>query len=220
MRCLYFRRLSIVTVAVIGSWNYGQAATIVSNLSEAVDGTGTVYGSGPPQYYAQEFATGSQNMQLADIIAALGDSTQPYTASAELVSNSGGLPSSTVLTTFTVPAISMAYSNLTFTPNSTVALNANTDYWFVLGATGDGEYSWQYTNTLNAALPDYAVSNDGGMTWSVGNPPGPFLIQVDSGAASTVPEPSSFSMIGLLGIGFVAAIGARRFTASRRNRTL
>jgi hypothetical protein len=179
--------------------SYGDV--IVSNLSATVNGTGTVYGSGPPQAYAQGFETGSSSVVLASIIAALGDAAPTFTASAELVADNGGLPSSAVLTTFTVPSIpTSSFADLTFTPNSSVTLSANTDYWFILSASGSGDFKWQYTDTLSASFPNYAVSNNSGATWTIGSPAGPFWMEADSPAP--VPEPSSLVLLisGLLGL--------------------
>jgi hypothetical protein len=181
------------------------ARVIVTNLSDPVTGSGTIYGSGPPQEYAQEFTTGSKRVELGAVTAALGDASGSFTASAELVSNHDGLPGSVVLTRFTVPSIGTSFKDLTFDPKSTVTLAADTNYWFVLAATGTGSYRWDYTSTLKADLPNYAYSNNSGASWKIGSPAGPFLIRVDStastGAAAAVPELSTWTMLAL---GFVA----------------
>ena len=181
------------------------ADAVVTNLSASPAGTGTIYASGPPQSYAQEFTTGGTAVTLSDIIAVLGDASGIFTATASLETNSGDLPSGTVLTTFIVPLIPTGSpADETFIPNASVTLSADTSYWFVLAATGTtGSYQWVYTNTTQANLPNYAVNDGAG--WSIGAPPGPFLIQVDA------PEPSSLllSAIGIFGL-FVA-LGRRRF---------
>lgn len=183
------------------------AAAIVTNLSDLIGGTGTVYGSGPPQSYAQEFTTGATAMTLSDVIAVLGDASGTFTATASLETTSGALPSNTVLTTFTVPSIPAGSpADETFTPNTGVILSANTTYWFVLAATGTGSYQWAYTNTTQANLPNYAVNNGAG--WSIGAPPGPFLVQVDATAA---PEPSSLLLVSAAGVLSLFVALGRRF---------
>jgi hypothetical protein len=198
MRSVLTRSVCAVAVAVLVNVGPAHAGIIVTNLSEPVNGSGGIYAAGPPQAYAQGFTTGSQSVELGTVIADLGEASGTFTASAELLADNSGLPGSTVLTTFTVPTIptgSGNFADVTFTPNSNVLLSADTTYWFALFATGtdtSAVYRWAYTNTTQANLPNYAVSNDGGMTWQVGTPPGPFLIQVNS-----VPEPTSLVLMAL-----------------------
>jgi len=180
-------------------------AAIVTNLSDSVAGTGTIFASGPPQFYAQEFTTGAADVTLAEVIAALGNASGTFTATASLETDSGSLPSDTVLTTFTVPSIPAGSPEQeTFIPNTIVTLSANTNYWFVLAATGDGSYEWDYTNTTHANLPNYAVND--GTGWSIGAPPGPFLIEVDA-----TPEPSSMLLVCAAGMLCLFVALGRRF---------
>lgn len=189
--------------------SYGDSI-IVSNLTDIVNGTGTIYSSGPPQSYAQEFLTGSSSVTLSSIVVSLGNASGTFTASADLVANNSGLPGSSVLTGFTVPAIPTGSpANLTFTPTSSVTLSANTDYWFVLSASGSGgDYQWQYTNTLSPSFPNYAVSNNNGTSWTIGTPAGPFLLEAT--AASPVPEPSSLVLVTCGFLAFAAVLSLQR----------
>jgi hypothetical protein len=134
------------------------------------------------------------------IIADLGFATGAFTASAELVANNAGLPGSTLVTGFTMPSIAATASiDVIFAPTSSVTLTANNDYWFILSASGSGSYQWEYTNTLSSSFPNYAANDGTGFT--IGTPAGPFLIGIRS--PSSVPEPSSFALAGLLGLGVV-----------------
>jgi hypothetical protein len=145
----------------------------------------------------------------------LGDASGSFAASAELVSNHNGLPGSHVLTSFSVPSIGTSFKDLTFDPKSTVMLAADTNYWFVLSATGTGSFRWDYTSTLKADLPNYASSNNAGASWKIGSPAGPFLIRVSSAASSSAalaaPELSTWAMLTL---GFAALA----FASCRRER--
>lgn len=194
--------------------SYGDVP-IVSNLGAIVNGTGTIYGSGPPQSYAQEFQTGNSSELLSSIVVPLGDATNVFTASAELVADSSGLPGSTILTSFTVPTIpTTTPTDLTFTPTSSVTLKANTDYWFVLSASGLGDYQWQYTNTLSTSFPNYAVSNNNGATWAIGSPAGPFLLEATATVAA-VPEPSSLVLAATVLLAFGVVVCTRRMKSVR-----
>jgi len=205
----------VCTVTLLMNFGQSRAGVVVSNLTATVAGTGTIYtpsATGTPQAYAQELTTGSQSVELADIIAPLGGASGTFIPSAELVADRSGSPSSTVLTSFTVPSIGTSYSDLTFIPNTIgVVLSANTDYWFVLAAAGTGaSYKWQYTDTTSTSLPNYAYGHDSGATWTIGAG-GPFLIEVDSVTpVSAVPEPSSVVLIAL----GVPAVAMRRRCAS------
>ena len=200
------RKLSAVCIcaSVIGMMVHvapARADFIAGNLGATVNGYGTVNGSGLALQYAQEFTTGSSAKTLTDIEVALGSASGAFTAGAELVTDNAGTPSSTMLTSITVPTIGSGFSDLTLTPTSSVVLSPNTDYWLILKASGTGTYEWDYTNTLNSALPLFAVSTDNGSTWSSGT--GPFLIQVDGTTpAAAVPEPASFN-IGLAALSVV-----------------
>jgi hypothetical protein len=72
------------------------------------------------------------------------ESNGAYAATAELVTNDGGLPGS-VVATFSVPAIAPSFPSFgryTLTPNSNATLAANTDYWVVLDDSGSGVLHW------------------------------------------------------------------------------
>ena len=83
-------RLSSIGIGALGlalaAAGPSHARVIVTNLSDTVAGSGGIYGSGPPQEYAQEFTTGSKRVELGAVTAALGDASGSFAASAELVS--------------------------------------------------------------------------------------------------------------------------------------
>jgi len=189
------------------------AGIVVSNLNEPSNGTGTIYAAGPPQWYAQAFVTGAQSVELGTVIAPLGDSSGSYSAFAELISDDGGSPGATVIAEFTVPSIGTSIADLTFDPTSNVELAANTEYWFVLGATGSdptAEDKWSYTYTSSADFPAYAYSHNSGTTWTV-ETNGPFRLQVNS-----VPEASTWALmlLGFAGLAFPGYRGALKRATS------
>jgi hypothetical protein len=206
-----------VAVAMFVNVGPAHAGVIVSNLTETMNGHSTIYAAGPPQEYAQEFTTGSQSVELGTVVALLGDATGTFTASAELVTDNSGQPSSTVLTTFTIPTIATGatYSDETFTPNSNVMLSANTSYWFILSASGTDAsafYRWGYTDstsyTGSGSLAMIASSNNNGATWTT-HPLsyGPEILQITT---ASVPEPTSLILMALAAPAIVCGYRAKR----------
>jgi hypothetical protein len=92
---------------------------------------------------------------------------------------------------------------------------ANSTYWIVLRAlTGTFDWAWTLDNagTGQGFQHTWAISSDGGGDWfSSDTFPTQFAIAADQ-AASSVPEPASFSMLA----GGVAAV----LTAKRYRRQL
>jgi len=132
---------------------------VVSDLSATVGGAGTITSI---KSCAQEFVAAASSVTLADVVAALGNASGSFIASAELVADNGGLPGNTVVTTFTVPSLAATSPvDVMFTPGSSVILSANTDYWFVLSASGTGSYQWDFTDTLNSSLPNWRAPSLG-----------------------------------------------------------
>jgi len=212
MRNALVKLVLAASVTLVLGVNRAQADVIVSNLSAPVGGSGGIYPAPQPQEYAQEFTTGNQAYMVGTVIAQLGAASGTFTPFAELVTNAAGVPSSTVLTTFSVPTIGTAYSNLTMTPAANVMLSANTSYWFVLGEAGTGTYRWSYTDNATSSISTYANSHDNGATWTPFNN-GPFLIEVDSAQISAVPEPSTLALSGLAAVIGIGVLRRRRTKA-------
>ncbi len=217
MRSVVMRWVCAVAVAILVSVGPADAGVIVSNLNQAMNGHSTIYAAGPPQEYAQEFITGGQSVELGTVIALLGDATGTFTASADLVTDNSGQPSSTVLTTFTIPTIptGTTYSDETFTPNSSVTLSANTSYWFILSASGTDTsafYRWGYTDSTSysgsGSLNMIAVSTNNGATWTT-HPLsyGPEILQVNT---ASVPEPTSLVLMALAAPAIACGYRAKR----------
>jgi hypothetical protein len=230
------------TLAV--SFGESYAGIVVSNLDQPVVGinaVGAVELGMPPfpfnDEYAQEFRTGSQDANLGSVEASLGAATGSFSGIAELVTDNNNSPGATVLTGFTFPAVPVnnlpfipltgPYADLSFAPTTTgLILSANTSYWFILGASGSGNFQWQFTDSAAVSgvgtLPNTAFSNSPG-SWSVDpDSEEPFLIQVNS-----VPEPSSLisgTLAGLIGLGVFlgrrSSYWGRRGSFRRRVRCL
>ena len=200
----------IAAAALVLGARWAAADQVVSNLGDSQDLRGTIgqlAENSPTPYFfqAQEFTTGTQSDGLADIIVQVGEATSPITPSAELVADDGGMPGGTVLTSFAFPSVGSSFSDLTLTPDSTVTLSADTNYWLVLGATGSGSYYWGGTTTSQADLPADAASNDSGSTWVAST--GSYLLEVDgtNPTPTAVPLPSSLSAV--LALGTLALFG-------------
>jgi PEP-CTERM motif len=197
-------------------YKVGQARSdvIASNLGDTEAGAASIYPAGPPKWNAQEFTTGATSETLTDAIAVLGVGASATTGDvdfAELESDNSNTPSNTVLTTFTVPTIGTAYSDVTLLPLTPVVLAADTNYWLVLGATGtstSAAFKWQYTDTETADLPNDADTETDGATWSVFSG-GPFLSELDGTA---VPEPTTLGVLCVGGLGLLSRRRGNRGT--------
>lgn len=192
-------------IALLVSFGPSHAGTVVSNLDETVAATAVVSAGNP---FAQEFnAGGGGSFELSSIVAALGGASGSFTASAELVLVANNLPdNNSVVATFTASSIGSSFGDVTFTPTTSVTLSRNVSYYFVLAASGSGSYQWQYTNTTSSTITKWATGTGSlpSPTWTLGTPPGPFLIAVNS-----VPEPSSLALIAL-GVPAIAIAVHRR----------
>lgn len=117
----------------------------------------------------------------------------------QIRSNSGSQPGSLVaqLTGEVNPSSGLH----TYTPTTTITLNANTTYWVVAGvASGTGEFRW-LAAANNNQTGDWTIGNNigfgtnSGTTWSMqGFPPSLFSV-----SATVVPEPGAFMLIALAG---------------------
>jgi hypothetical protein len=194
---------------------------LVSNLANPQTDVDTIAW---PGLSAQGFVTGDSAWSLTSIEAVLGGVEQPdlVNASATLYAstvdgNGVDVPDvSTSLATFVFPALDIDQAARTFTPTSSVVLQANTEYWFVLtNLTADAApFHWTYTNdTANnpayqGQLTTLRTSSDSGATWNSPIVPYAYQLQVN-GAPVSVPEPSGWVLVGL-GFSMVLALGHRR----------
>lgn len=210
------------TVAVVGNLDQG------SGLSQTI----TPLNSANPYWISQQFNTGALGgtLDLSSIVVSLGlyqpANNNDFTLTAELDSNaSGNIPGTKIADLTLNGTYGTSFSNVEFDAVGTVALSANTSYWFTLEAfssDGSGSVDWQYatttTPTIGTGSFSYYASSLDGLTWSnipVSAPYNtPYLIQVN--AAAAVPEPASW-LLATLGLSTMALV-CRQSRIRRRTR--
>jgi hypothetical protein len=192
-------RFVLLLAALIGSAN---ATVIYSNIANGSSGNLTVGNlSGTESDWANEFQTASGSaVTLTDVEVVLGQLTgSGNTVTALLYSNNAGVPNALLATIGTLtPPASPAVQ--TFTPSSTITLQASTQYWIILVDNNTGFFAgWQaaanatgtgVSGESHAFWSGAAWSNEPNSTFSTTVPE----MQIDVGAAA--PEPATFAMFG------------------------
>lgn len=182
----------------------GRGDTYNQTIGYSILGPASGYGS---QADAASFVAGA-NYTLTELDLALAfDSGSSSSVVVKLLTDNGGLPSSSVLESWTidVPAYPGGVQSLISNP---IALNAGSQYWIATFAFGDTVAEW-FWNT--AGVNDVAGSHDGGASWNLNTPtpewpdqPAPaFRVQ----GVSAVPEPSCLLMVGT---GLAGCVGVLR----------
>jgi hypothetical protein len=148
---------------------------------------------------AQAFNTDGSSYELDAIEVLLGSLIGTPTLVAELHADAAGRPGST-LATFPIAGIEAGVPAVFTLAGSPVALNANSAYWLVLGATGAGSFGWGYAEGNAQAGPGslggYTYSSDSGASWGAVGTDNPYNLRV---SVSAVPEAPTQAML-LLGL--------------------
>ncbi|MBN2824681.1 MAG: hypothetical protein JXQ76_05110 [Campylobacterales bacterium] len=146
-----FKRLIFTFVFMVSTI---QSAEVIGNLSGFYLGYAPVRAT---QYIAVGFQTGSQSQSLQSvtiILQADSGTESSATTYVELRSDDGSnKPSTTVITTLNPNPLTgtnygfTTHPEVTFTPTSTITLNANTKYWIVVrGGSDIDSLGWNKNN--------------------------------------------------------------------------
>jgi hypothetical protein len=199
-------RLPLVAFLTLGGFPSLHAAT-TSNLTFP-DGSWPGDTVTSTVYLASSFTTNSASTsyRLDSVTVNMGTAiTADGGFILQIRSNSSSRPGSLVaqLTGEVNPASGL----YTYTPTTTITLNASTTYWVVAGvAGGTGEFRW-LAAANNNQTGDWTIGNNigfgtnSGTTWSMqGFPPSLFSV-----SATVVPEPGAFILALAGGIGTIVS---------------
>lgn len=184
---------------------FGRAAiadVLIDNLAEPVRSTTEVSGG---LWASQGFGTDDQAYTLDSITVIAGMLDGEANPVAELrVGTPDGHPDTSaegLLTTLTVPDLTGDLGERTLTPDQSVLLLANTRYFLILGAAGNGTFGWTYANSNtwlgNGHFANYEYSDDMGATWTDFGNDFPYFMRVEATpyTASETVNPLSFTVI-------------------------
>jgi hypothetical protein len=227
MRQLFFGTQPVTRVLRAGTFvvllglapAVGRADVIIGNLG-AADGNSLSFNGS--SWDAASFTMGSQAYSLADVQITL--TSNPASSSTfVLESDASGVPSGTVVSTFSThsPDFTNSTTTYTFTPDSAFTLAANTTYWLVASTTSGGSGG---SDSIPVTFPagggatfgNYATSTSSGSAWTIDNS-NAAKFQID-GTLASVPEPSSLLLVGTVAC-VAAAVGWRRRRTGRLEQT-
>ncbi len=214
---LWLKQTAIVAVIISMLSSTQAAVTLVSNLANGMSEEDDFY-SGRSLY--QSFSTGTEAAIIQGIKLKIGYVGTPTTIDISVYSDiSGGVGSS--LGSFTVvdpSSLGSGYGSFDFA--GSLGVNANSNYWLVLSATGgldsEGNLPWSAHNYVSitsdpnqTGMNGWTLANShwngnhldlspGGFGEYTGNP-----IHVE--ITGSVPEPSAACLLGL-GLGALALV--------------
>lgn len=214
-----FHRYTITAAATIASLTLGvtaNAAVMLDNLAE-LPRADTIIQQDPDTtvdppvelpWAAQSFLTHGNASTLDSITVLFGGLVDAPKPVLELRADAGGTSpdvASAPLALFNFsPIPNGAPTAVVLTPDRTVSLAASTLYWLVVGATGDGQFTWRYaagndsTGLPGASLANYAYSTNQGMSWANFGSDNPYQMRIEVTPESVgVPAPSGAVVVGL-----------------------
>ena len=222
-RQLFCRFLALTIIAA--ACPDARAGVLFDNFSNPYNQSHSVGGFGP---LGNSFQTSSSPFTLNDAqfrVAYTGSGSTSTSATISLygsTSNSAGYivdPSANkapgvlgtlieTLGTIQTSDLTTSFSVVDLNAFSPVLLDANTYYWIVMQTSNSAPIAWQYayddsgTGTQGQDYLDY-------VNYIYPNSYGPFMMQL-SGTSAAVPEPSSFVLLGLGGLGLAFSAYQRR----------
>lgn len=169
--------------------------------------------------YSVGLRVGSDSVQLDEVILRLKATNSPGVATVELRATNGNAPAATPLMTFTSQTVdSTDFGNYTFTPGSSVTLQANTLYWFTIlnsFASGNG----LVISASNPALtPSGVNASYEGLRFGTPSNQAVNVVTLSppnfqiGGSITAVPEPTTW-----LGILALTSVGLSRFRRKCRH---
>ena len=216
---LWLKQTAILAVIISMMSSTQAAVTLVSNLANGQSEEDSFY-TGRSLY--QSFSTGSEAATIQGIKLNIGYVGTPTTIDISVYSDIDGLVGSSLASFTAVDPSSLAsgYGSVDFA--GSLGVNANSNYWLVLSATGgldsDGNLPWSARNYVSITSDpaqtgmtgwtlanshwngNHLDSSSGGFGEYGGNP-----IHVE---ITGVPEPSVACLLGL-GLGALALVRRR-----------
>ena len=176
-----------------------RADVLVSNIDVPISAVTVV---SQDLWAAQSFSTDGSAYKLNSIEVLLGAINGNPALVAELHADAAGTPGS-ILASIPLAGIGAGAPSNVKLAGSSLELSANTPYWLVLGATGNGSFGWAYAlgnvQTGPGSLGGYAYSPNAGAAWDPFASYDPYNLRVN---VSAVPEVSTsvLLLMGLLGM--------------------
>lgn len=213
-----FRIISILFVSCVLTAGSASATAIYNNTGDGnTAGDVTIRTSSDFTWGSQFETPAGSPLTLSDVIIELG---QPagYTMdsiTAYVYSDSSDLPGSVFATIATVAHASIPSTPgaVTFTPGTTITLQASTEYWIVLSGTtvGANDAEWQLGSTdagTGVSTQEHAEYT-GSWTDFANNLYTNTIPEMEVDTTSAAPEPATFGLMAAALAG-LAVIGRRR----------